>query len=95
MILHPDKKKFLHKCLDILDKYGKSSPIIILGQELDGISYEDNLILILKSTDDRWMEIVRKTNNFSFYYMQNGTSIYFHGEYVYLENHVDKLLRLQ
>lgn len=92
MILHPDKREFLHRCLDVLDKYGKRNSFVILGKELDGNFYEDNLILIQKSDDNRWMEIVRKNTNFSFYYMQDGTTIYFHGEYVYLEDHINKLL---
>lgn len=94
MLLHPDKRQFLHKCLDILEKFGIPGQVIILGQELDGISYEDNLIFIQKSNDDRWMHMVRKTNNFPFYFMQNGTTILFHGEYIYLEDHIDKLLRV-
>lgn len=93
MILHPEKREFLHKCLDILDKYGTQSKVLILGRELDGILYEDNLILVMKSSDDRWMEILRKNTNNSVYYMQDGESIRFHGEYIYLEEHVDNLLR--
>lgn len=94
MLLHPDKRQFLHKCLDVLDRFGTPTQVIILGQELDGISYEDNLIFIQKSNDDRWMQMVRKHTNFPFYYMQNGTTILFHGEYIYLEDHIDKLLRM-
>lgn len=92
MILHPDKKAFLHKCLDVLDHYGTKARVHILGNELDGIMYEDELIFIQKSSDDLWMEIVRKLNNNPFYFMYNGDSIRFHGEYIYLEDHVNKLL---
>ena len=93
MILHPDKREFLHKCLDILDKHGTKQNVLILGKTLPGISYEDNVILINKSLDDLYMEIERKTNKNSVFYMENGTTIRFHGEYIFLEEYVDNLLR--
>lgn len=94
MILHPDKRQFLHKCLDLLDNRGIKQEVLILGKHLDGILYEDNVILIAKSLDDLQMEIERKSNNNPIFYMENGMTIMFHGEYIYLEEHVNKLLRV-
>ena len=92
MILHPDKRQFLHKCLDLLDKHGVKQEVLILGKHLDGIFYEDNVILIAKSLDDLHMEIERKANKNPVFFMEDGMSIRFHSEYIYLEDHVNNLL---
>lgn len=91
MILHPDKRVFLHKCLDILDKHGIQQEVIILGKCLDGILYEDNIILIAKSLDDRYMEIERKSNNSPILFMEDGIIIYFQCDYIYLDQHLSYL----
>jgi hypothetical protein len=93
MVLHKEDREFLHKCLDILDKDGvDSNDLIILGRECEGTVYSDDVITIQKSNDDLWMEIIRMYNNNAVFYMHDGITIRFNNEYVYLEDHVNKLL---
>lgn len=93
MLIDKDKQSFLDKCLMILDVYGYASDSLpILGREVSGKLYEDLLIKIVKSDDDQYMEMCRKTSDSSFFYLFEGSCILFHGEYVYLEQYINKLV---
>ena len=95
MLIDKDKQDFLDNCLKVLDAYGYASDALpILGRELNGKIYEDSLIKILKSDDDQYMEMRRKTNDFNFFYLVEGSCIQFHGEYVYLEQHINNLIKV-
>ena len=93
MLIDKDKQEFLDNCLKVLDAYGHASDtLLILGREVSGKIYEDSLIRIIKSDDDQYMEMLRKMNDFNFFYLFEGSCIQFHGEYVYLEEHINKLV---
>ena len=92
MLIERDKARFLDKCLKILDVRGiASNSLIILGNECTGKVYEDSLIKIMKSDDDQYMEMLRKTSDSIFFHFYKGECIQFHGEYVYLEEHMNTL----
>lgn len=94
MMLHIDQREFLLKCVDVLNRFGHNdSAYLLLGKERECRVYEDSVILIAKSNDDRWMEMVRKYNNNPFYWMDDGETIRFNSDFVYLEEHIEKLLR--
>ncbi len=94
MMLHIDQREFLLKCVDVLNRFGHDdSAYLLLGKARECKVYEDSVILIAKSNDDRWMEMVRKYNNNPFYWMDDGETIRFNSDFVYLEEHIEKLLR--
>lgn len=91
MILYNEQRTFLQKCLTILDLYGQDqSDVVMFGESVDAVVYEDNLIKIIKSIDDRHMIMLRKYNNYYFFYHKNGDTILFDREYIYLEDHIYK-----
>jgi len=94
MMLHIDQREFLLKCVDVLNRFGHDdSAYLLLGKERECRVYEDSVILIAKSNDDRWMEMIRKYNDNPFYWMDDGETIRFNSDFVYLEEHIEKLLR--
>jgi len=94
MLLRIEQEEFLNKCLTLIDRLGEAkSDLRILGTTIDGKVYEDDVILIMKSDDNRWMEMERKYNNNPFFYLYEGNIIRFHGEYIFLEEHVEGLLK--
>ena len=94
-MLHIDQREFLLKCVDVLNRHGHDDPAyLLLGKPRECKVYEDSVILIAKSNDDQWMEMVRKYNNSPFYWMDDGETIRFNSDFVYLEEHVEKLLRV-
>jgi hypothetical protein len=93
-MLHIDQREFLLKCVDVLNRFGHDdSAYLLLGKERECRVYEDSVILIAKSNDDRWMEMIRKYNDNPFYWMDDGETIRFNSDFVYLEEHIEKLLR--
>ncbi len=93
MLIDKDKQEFLDRCIIILDTKGiPSESLIILGKTCIGKLYEDSLIRIIKSDDDQYMEMYRKSTESVFFYLFEGVCILFHGEYVYLEQHIVNIL---
>ena len=93
MILYQEQKIFLDNCLDVLDKHGTDiESYIMFGEETSVRLYEDEVITILKSSDDKHMLMTRHRTDSNFFYFYDGVTISFHHEYVYLEDHISTLL---
>lgn len=93
MILYNEQRKFLDACLTVLEKYGHDeSDIVLFGTTSPSRVYEDNLIKIVKSIDDKNMIMIRKYNQYQFFYHMNGDTILFDREYIYLEAHIYKMI---
>ena len=92
MLIHKDKDHFLSLCKKLVEKLGNKEEVIVLGKESEGKIYEDEVIYISISKDYQCMEIQRKLNGHSLMYMVNGSILYFHGEFIYLVDHVMQML---
>lgn len=93
MILHQDSNNFLQQSMDIISKLGNQvSDTSILGSSpRDCLIYEDELIKIVMSIDGLWGEMERKANRNPFFMKYNGDIIRFHGEFAYLEDHINSI----
>lgn len=93
MILCVDSEEFLKKAMNILDKYGTEVTQTILGsKEVTARVYSDSLIRIIMSDDGKWGEMERMANRNPFFMKYDGDIIRFHGEFAYLEDHLNNLL---
>lgn len=92
MLLHKDKADFINLCQTVVTEIGKESDLIILGKELKGKTYEDEVVVISLSDDGREMEVKRKLTDHSLLYVQDEEVIYFHGNFIYLVDHVTSLI---
>lgn len=94
MILHQDSNNFLKQAIDVVTKLGTPhSDVYVLGStKTDCLIYEDELIKIIFSIDGLWGEMERKSNNNPFFMKCNGNIIRFHGEFAYLEDHINNLI---
>jgi hypothetical protein len=94
MIIHIDSNMFLENVVRILNHSGiHHDSMYIMGKETSGLEYSDELFSIKMSDDGLYGEIDRKYNNNPFFMKYNGTIIRFHGDYVYLEDHINNILR--
>jgi len=93
MILYQQQKEFLDNCLDLLDANGTIVTDVLFGIESKCSIYEDNLIKIIKSNDDQRMVMTRKRTESPFFMFNEGITIRFHHEYVFLEEHIINLLK--
>lgn len=94
MIIHIDSNSFMENIFTLLQNYGThKDSIFIMGKETSGSEYSDSLISIRMSDDGLFGEIDRMSNNNPFFMKYNGTIIRFHSDYVYLEDHINNLIR--
>lgn len=92
MMLHTDSAEFLQKTMVILDKKGVDVNKCILGSiECAARMYSDSLINIIMSDDGKWGEMERMENRNPFFMLYNGDIIRFHGEFAYLEDHINSI----
>jgi len=90
MMLHADSAEFLKKAMVILDKKGINvNRSILASNECTARMYSDSLISIIMSDDGKWGEMERIENRNPFFMLYNGDIIRFHGEFAYLENHIN------
>ena len=93
-MLTAEKADFLKLCLELLDKHGKDSEVVILGQEMPGKIYDDEIIYVASDNDRRFLEVERKKENVPIIFMDNGEAILFHRNYIFLIDHVKSLLNI-
>ena len=93
MMLCVDSELFLKKAMLVLDKHGENVTEYILGsKEVTARKYSDSLIKIIMSDDGKWGEMERMANRNPFFMKYDGDIIRFHGEFAYLEDHLNNLL---
>ena len=92
MSLEAPKIKFFENCKKILDSLGEESKDIPLSIDCDGHTYSDEVISISASDDRLYFEVYRQSNLQQIIVMNNGTCIRFRGEFIYLEDHVNKII---
>ena len=94
MIIPIDKARFLDKCYSVSDKLVKSEcEFSVLGNDVTGKLYSDELIYIAVSNDKSFVEVERKTNKSPLIFVENGEVILFSSDYIYLEDHIESLLK--
>jgi hypothetical protein len=93
MLLEQEKAEFLSMCMKIAEVSGIETDVMILGNELKGKLFEDDLIYITVSDDKRYMEVERKSTQNPIIYIQDENIIRFHGEYVYLSDYIKNLYK--
>lgn len=92
MMLHIDSAEFLKKAMLILDKKGINvNRSILASNECTTRMYSDSLINIIMSDDGKWGEMERLANHNPFFMLYNGDIIRFHGEFAYLEDHINSI----
>ena len=93
MLITEEKKQFLNKCYEVAEKQGELLDWIILGKEVKAHLFEDPLIMIAVTEDRSMAEIIRKSNGDSIVYIQEGNAIRFPGDFIYLCEHIDQLVK--
>jgi len=93
MLLTKDKHAFLKRCIEVIEVFGEENNVIILGRELNGKTYEDDLISIELSENNYFMEVMRKIDGDPIIYVQDGETILFENDFIYLVEHVENLLK--
>jgi hypothetical protein len=93
MLLSVEKREFLLDLVDVLNHYGtKKDEISLLGYTGNGVVYEDKLLKITSNRQYTNMVVTRKQNNIPIIMLENDVSICFHGEFIYLKEHISNLL---
>ena len=93
MLISEEKRIFLSNCYTIAENLGELLDWIILGREVKAHLYEDELILIAVSEDTQMAEIIRKVDGNSIIFILNGDAIRFPGDFIYLCDHIDSLMK--
>ena len=94
MLLTVEKREFLFDLIDIINALGTPvDDILLLGQAGNGLVYEDSLLKIVSIRGHTYFVVTRKNSNMPVIIMENDISIRFHGEYIYLREHVINLLK--
>lgn len=94
MLLTVEKREFLLDVIDIVNSLGKPEEnISLLGRDGNAKVYEDKLIRATSVNNHSQFELIRKSNNSPIIYVENEVAIYFGRDFIYLREHVDKLLK--
>lgn len=94
MLLSIEKRDFLLDLVDITNKLGTPNDnISLLGYNGNGVIYEDKLLKIVSVKNHTYLVVTRKYNDNQIIMLENDVAIRFHGEYIYLKEHVDKLIK--
>ena len=92
MLITDDRLSFYNACLECATRHGSSSDVHVLSYVGEGTQYADQLIYIAFSADKKWVEIERKNNNNVIVFVEDGITIRFDYEYIYLCDHINTLL---
>jgi len=94
MLLSVEKREFLLDLIDVLKSKGSiDDNISLLGYTGDALVYNDKLMRITSLNEHTYIEVIRHSSNLPVILIQNETVLCFHGEFIYLKEHVDKLLK--
>ena len=94
MLLDEEKKLFLLACYKLVTSKEKTD-IVVLGKEGKGFFHDDDVLYVGVTEDKLNMEVIRKENGAPVIYVQDGKMLHFHGEYIFLVEHIGNLLKSQ
>lgn len=93
MLLTVEKREFLLDLVDIVNALGVHTPdVFLLGVTDNGVVYEDELLKIVSIREHKYCVVTRKMNASPIIILENDVPIRFHGEFIYLLQHVKHLM---
>lgn len=94
MLLTAEKHGFLLDLIDIINALGTPKEnISVLGFTGNGIIYEDSLLKITSVKNHNYLVATRKSTENPMIMLENDIVIRFHGEFIYLKEHINNLLK--
>jgi hypothetical protein len=93
MLLSVEKREFLLDIIDVLNAYGTpDDDISLLGYVGNGVVYEDGIVKIITADEHKYCVVTRKSNQSQVIMMERDVVIRFHGEFIYLTEHISNLI---
>lgn len=93
MLLNVEKREFLLDIIDVLNTHGTPiDNVSLLGYSGNGVIYEDDIIKIITASEHKYCVVTRKSNQSQVIMMERDIVIRFHGEFIYLNEHISNLI---